>query len=231
MQKTPLLSAILVSFACACSSSGTSSSTSEVQGTATYRDAATDHSGAPQQASAPPAQTASVEVIVKGTGQIPNVDPQCALDPSGAFEAHYDSVLDVGADHAYAASMADAAGTITTPSGCAIPELTVGVITDVVVRADLEATTQNCQSYCQASARADAEGSCGATASSAECRSSAEASAQASCMTTCTTQTSAIRAEVSLGAAALGHLDANALRTAALGQLHADLVFDELVTQ
>lgn len=232
MQQSHLLTILLTSVAVAgCASDGDTGSSTRVQGSAVYRDAATDHTGAQQAPAAPPAQSASMSIVVKGTGQIPQVDPACALDPAGQFEAHYASTLDLGSDHAYAATMGSLAGAITTPSGCAIPDLSAGVVTDVVIRADLEATTQNCQSFCQAQARADAEAQCGATASSAECRASAEASGAASCQTTCTTQSRAIRAEVSLGAAAVGEVDADALRAAALGELHADLVFDELVAE
>lgn len=212
---------------CACTADdGSGEADTEVAGAAVYRDATTDHDGNAREPAAPPAQEATITIVVEGSGEIPQIDPQCALDPAGAFEAHFLGEMALSEDGAYLAAVGDGAVQIMTPSGCEIPDLTVGVVTDVTIRAELAATTQNCQSYCQASARADAEAECGASASDAACRAQAEAEAEAACTTTCTTQTDVIVAEVSLGASALGELDADALRAAALGELHADLVFD-----
>lgn len=211
----------------ACTSSESSSSAS-LSGNAAYRDATTDHSGAPQPAATPPPQSAHISIVVKGSGEIPQIDPKCALDPAGQFEAHYLSTMTVQNGSVYSATVADGSGQLQTPSGCAIPELTVGVITDVVVRGELAITTTNCQTYCDAQARADAEAQCGATASAATCRAQYEAQATASCQTTCTTKAHAIVAEVSLAASVLGNLDADALRAAALGELTANLTFDHL---
>lgn len=203
-----------------------SETSSSVSGEAVYRDATTDHSGATQAPSTPPPQGARVTITVKGTGQIPRVDPQCALDPAGAFEANYLGTMDMTDGSAYTAAFAS--GSITTPSGCEIPNLTVGLVTDVVVRGELAINTQNCETFCAANARADAEAECGASASAATCRAQAESQASAQCQTTCTTKAHAIVAEVSLAATLLGDVDADALRAAALGELRANLTFDHL---
>jgi hypothetical protein len=200
----------------------------QVEGQAVYRDATTDHSGAERAPAAPPSQDIEVDVRVEGTGTIPNPDTQCALDPAGAFEAVFSGTATVDESGAYVGALGAASGTIATPSGCEIPDLTVGVFTDVVIRARIEATTANCETYCAASARADAEGECGADADAAACRADAEVEAQASCMTTCTTESSYIVAEAAIGASAIGEIDADALYAAALGELHADLVFDHV---
>jgi hypothetical protein len=221
MLKTSLC---LICVLSACTSE--SETASSVSGDAVYRDATTDHSGATQAPSTPPPQSARVTLTVKGTGQIPQVDPQCALDPAGSFEANYLSTMNMSDGSAYTAALAS--GSITTPSGCEIPNLTVGVVTDVVVRGELAINTQNCDTFCTANARADAEAECGASASAATCRAQAESQASAQCQTTCTTKAHAIVAELSLSAALLGDLDADALRAAALGQLHANLTFDHL---
>lgn len=221
------LSLIPILFMCACTGGdGSGDADTEVAGAAVYRDATTDHDGNATEPAAPPAQEATITIVVEGTGEIPELDPQCALDPTGAFEAHFLGEASLSEDGAYLAAVGEGAAQIVTPSGCEIPDLTVGVITDVTIRAELEATTQNCQTYCAASARADAEAECGASPSDAACRAEAESQAEAACTTTCTSQTDVIVAEVSLGASALGELDADALRAAALGELHADLVFD-----
>ncbi|MBA3395337.1 MAG: hypothetical protein H0T89_21995 [Deltaproteobacteria bacterium] len=215
---------LLTAAALGCTDDGGSEGTAAVSGAAVYRDSATAHDGTPRQASSPPAQDAKLTLVVKGNATIPQVDPQCATDPVGRFEARYAGTMDIGSDGAYLTALA--AGEIVTPSGCEIPELTVGVVTDIVLRAELTATTQNCQTYCEASARADAEASCGASASAAACRSSAESSAAASCMTTCTSQTRKIVAETSIGAGSLGQVDASALRAATFADVEARMVFD-----
>lgn len=217
---------LLASTLLACTSDGDSNTS--VTGQAVYRDAATDHSGVQQQPATPPPQSASVSIVVKGTGQIPQIDPKCALDPSGAFEAHYASTMNMANGSAYTSQVASGSGVIQTPSGCAIPDLTVSLVTDVVIRGELSITTQNCQTFCEANARADAEAQCGANASEASCRAQAESQLAGQCQTTCTTKAHAIVAEVSLGAALLGNIDADALRAAALGDLHANLTFDHL---
>jgi len=226
MRNSLILVSILIS-ACTADDGGGGGDTA-VTGAAIYRDSATGHDGAARQPAAPPAQAATVSIVVEGTGEIPELDPQCALDPVGSFEAHFAGELALSEDGAYLGAIGDGAAAIVTPSGCAIPDLTVGLVTGVTVRAELAATTPNCQSYCAASARADAEAECGASPGDASCRAEAEAAAEAACTTTCGTQTDVIVAEVSIGASALGELDADALRAAALGELHADLVFDHM---
>lgn len=207
---------------------GESTAESTVSGTAQYRDSATAHDGTNKEPAAPPAQEASLKILIKGQGEIPQVDPQCALDPAGRFEGRYSGTFDLDDDGAYAAAIASSTAQLVTPSGCEIPNLTVGVVTDIVVRAELDTTTQNCETYCEAHARAEAEEACGATAASAQCRTSAEAQTKASCQTTCTTERQKIVAEMSLAANALGELDANALRAAAFGDFTANLTFDRM---
>ena len=226
MQRIHLTYILASTLAFGCTSE--SDTSASLSGNAVYRDASTDHSGAQHPAATPPAQNARVSIVVKGSGTIPELDPKCALDPAGAFEAHYLSTMTVSDGDVYSATVAEGSGKIQTPSGCAIPNLTVGLITDVVVRGELSINTTNCETYCSARARADGEAQCGASASAAQCRAQYEAQATAQCQTTCTTRAHAIVAEVSLAASLLGDLDAEALRAAALGDLTANLTFDHL---
>ncbi len=212
----------------ACATDTESENRARITGTATYRDASTDHAGNTKQADVPPAQAIDLEIVVEGTGELPQIDPQCALDPAGAFEARYASTAQLGADHAYVATIAESSGTIATPSGCLASGLTVGVITGAKIRAHLATTTPNCETFCAANARAEAEQSCGASAAAASCRADAETQAAARCTTTCTTRAAHITAEVSLAAALLGQLDAEALEAAALGELQANVTFDRM---
>jgi hypothetical protein len=198
----------------------------EIAGLAQYRDSATDHDGTARQPATPPPQQATAVVVVEGTGTFPQLDPACALDPAGAFTATFLGELTLSADGAYLAVLGAGSGTITTPSGCTLADLELGLVTDVRVRAELAATTENCSTYCEASARADAEAACGASAEAASCRTTAEAEARAACTTTCTRERTAIVAETSLRASVLAGLDAEMLRAAALGELQVHLVFD-----
>lgn len=215
---------LLFAFLIACTSENADDGAS-VSGQAVYRDATTDHSGTQRAPSTPPAQEAKLSMTIKGSGTIPQVDPQCITDPAGKFEARYLGTASID-DDLYVGSFAS--GKLTTPSGCEIPDLTVGVVTDIVLRAELTTTTQNCQTYCEASARADAETQCGASSSAASCRAQAESAATAQCMTTCTTQKTQIVAETSIGVSSLGSVDANKLRTATFASLEGKLVFDAL---
>lgn len=228
MSRTKLMFLLASTLTFGCTSENEGETTARLSGSAAYRDATTDHDGATRPAATPEGQNARVSIVVKGTGTIPEVDPQCALDPAGQFEAHYLSTTTVTDNDIYTATVAETNGQIQTPSGCTIPDLTVGLITDIVVRAELAINTTNCETFCSARARADAEAQCGASASSATCRAEYETQASTQCQTTCTTNAHAIVAEVSLAASLLDDLDADALRAAALGELTANLTFDHL---
>jgi hypothetical protein len=216
--------------ACASDDDGTGSQTSEVTGAMRYQDATTNSDGSPRDAASVPAdQSVTVTVEVRGTGVITGVEASCTLDgATGQFRALFDGTANVDENGAYVAGFGSGSARIETLSGCAIPELTVNAITDVVVRAEIAATTQSCETYCAASARSDAEAECAGSSSEAECRAAAEASATASCTTECTSQRDVIVAEASLAASLLGDLDADALRAAAFGDFAADLTFDHM---
>lgn len=198
-----------------------------VTGQAVYADSATDPNGNPQDP-AIVVGTADLSIVVEGSGTISEIDPACALDPAGVFSASFLGTMMIDQDGAYAAVLGSGSGSVTTPSGCEIPDLEIGLVTDVVIRAELEANTTNCNAYCEASARASAEAECGATADAVDCRLQAAAEAEASCTATCTTESHVIVAEVSLAASLLAELDFEALQAAALGELHVDLVFDHM---
>lgn len=227
MQRT-YLRVLCVSLVAACGGGGGDGTDSSVQGVATYRDSSTDAAGAPRDPSTPPAQSATVTVTIRGNGTLTGLDPTCLDSASGAFDALYSGDAQLDGSGGYVSSMGSADAVLQTPSGCDIPDLTVGVISDIVVRAELDATTQNCDTYCSASARADAEAECSAAADRATCWANSEASAKAACQTECTTQSTKIVAETTIGASGLGELDADALRAAAFGDVDANLTFDTL---
>jgi hypothetical protein len=215
--------------ACASDDDGGDTETSQVTGAMRYADAATNADGTPREAAAPPAQDVTITVEVRGTGVITGLDASCTLDgTTGQFRALFDGSAEVDENGAYVVGYGEGDARIETLSGCPIPELTVSAITDVVVRAELAATTASCETYCAASARADAEAECAGSSSQAECRAAAESSASATCNTACTTQRDVIVAEASLAASLLGDLDADALRAAAFGDFAADLTFDHM---
>ncbi len=99
----------------------------------------------------------------------------------------------------------------------------------LLLRGELSATTQNCESYCAAKARSHAEAECSGEADQASCRAAEEASYEASCETSCTSSTThVIVAETALSATALADLNASALTGAAIGEVQADLTFDRI---
>ncbi len=206
-----------------------SSGDDAVVGAARYGDADTDPSGAPRAPARPPAQEATLAVSVEGQAVLTGMAATCADGLAGQFEARYAGELAIDDDGAYAGGFGAAVASLQTPSGCAIPALTVQLVTRVTARAELAATTRNCASYCEASARSDAEATCAGQVDQVSCRATAEATARASCTTTCTEQVHAIVAEVSIGVEGLTAIDAAALRAAALGQLTADLTFDHMI--
>jgi hypothetical protein len=222
------LSALLLTTACTGGDDGDEQGSTEVSGQAVFRDATTTADGEDAAPAAPPAQEMNVTLVVEGQGDIPELDPECALDPAGAFEAHLLGEAEVDDDGAYLATLGSGAVEVTSPSGCEIPELSGGVVTDITLRAELAATTQNCDTYCAASARADAEAECAGEPDAVTCRGEAEAAFSAACTTTCATETHVIVAEVSVGAGALGELDLETLHAAALGQFQAELTFDHM---
>jgi hypothetical protein len=233
LRHTSFITVLSLSLFAACTSDDGDSPTtptSQVQGDMTYKDAATNADGTARDAETPPAQQALVTLELRGTGTLGGLETtQCALDAaSGQFHALFDSTVSLDGNGAYVAGYAAGDGRIETLTGCEIPNLTVGVITDVVVRAEIEANTTNCESYCEANARASAEAECQGSADQVSCRSSAETSAMASCRTECTTQRDVIVAEASLSASLLGDLDADALRAAAMGDFAANLTFDHM---
>ena len=223
MRNALILSSILIA-ACASNDTG---ATTDVSGHAIYRDSTTNDDGSPHAAAAPSPQTAKVSLVVTGNGQLSGLDLSCLDKTSGQFQALYSGSATLGGAGDVTATLA-AATSITTPAGCAIPNLTVGAVTGVKLHAELDTTTENCNTYCEASARADAESQCAGSANEATCRADAEASASASCQTPGTTQAHAITADTDLGVAALGELDADQLKAGAFGALHADLTFAQL---
>jgi hypothetical protein len=219
-----LISSLMIVAACTDSGAGGGS---DVSGASTYRDAVTSSDGTARAPAKPAPQTMRVSMDVRGTGTMSGLDATCLDGTAGQFHAVYRGNASLTDGGSVAAAL-DAAASLTTPSGCTIPSLSAAAVTDVKVRAELDATTTNCSSYCEASARADAEAQCAGHADQAACRASAETSAAASCTTTCTQHSHVIVAETSLAASALGTVDADALRGGLFGALHADFTFDHL---
>jgi hypothetical protein len=204
------------------------------RGQAVYRDAETNAAGEPQPAARcapqPSHDPMLVEILVRGSGDLGDLDPQCSLDgATGSFKGLFSGVATIDGDGAYVATLASADAFFETPSGCEIPTIEIGAVTEVVIRGTLSATTQNCEAYCSAKARSYAEGECSGAGDQVACRAAAEGEYQASCGASCSAETThVIAAEAALSASALAELNAAALTGAALGELSANLTFDYL---
>jgi hypothetical protein len=221
----------ILSTVAACGDPDDGTTSSELRGDMRYRDAATNPDGSAREAATPPAdQGATITVTVEGTGTLDGLDgTRCELEgAAGQFQALFDAQAQLDGSGAYVAALSATDARILTPGGCAIPNLTVGVITDVRVRGEIAATTASCHTYCAANARATAEAQCSAAADQAQCRAAAEGTAAAACESECTTQRHVIVAETSLAASLLGNVDADSLRSAALGELSVDVTFDRM---
>ncbi|KAB2906935.1 MAG: hypothetical protein F9K40_05645 [Kofleriaceae bacterium] len=200
-----------------------------ITGRAVYRDATTDHAGTVRHpATPPPQEDVKLRLRLEGTATIRGLAPDCLLDPAGRFEARYAGTLAIGENGACTGSLADASTELVTGAGCVISDLEVGLIDHVVVRAELAPTTSNCETYCDAHGRAEAEQACTGATTAAECRATYAADAAAACKTGCMQRTHGIVAESTLSADAFDELDAGDLRAAALGELAFDLTFDHI---
>ena len=172
----------------------------------------------------------TVTIEVQGTGSFDVSEPQCQVDTvAGSFFGVFEGEGSVDDDGVYVASMAESEATFTTPSGCTLPTLEIGLVTDIVVRGELPITQQNCTSYCDSKGRAYAEQECSVASDEATCRTEAETEYSASCETSCSEPTtSVIVAETSIAATGLANLDPTALAAGVLGTVEADLTFDRL---
>lgn len=198
----------------------------EANGSAMYRDAATDVDGNSQEPAAP-SDDFYMEIRTEGTGTFDVSEPTCEADAlSGNFDALYEGTAEVGDDGVYVASLTMAEA--QTPSGCTIPSLEIGLVTDIVVRGELTATTQNCTTYCEAKARSYAESECSGSADEVTCRADAQVAYEGSCTSACEDDTHTIVAQTALGASSLSSLDFESLSGAALGTVSADLTFDHI---
>lgn len=226
--RTNYLVAALLAMA-ACTSSDAEIDTN-ASGQAVYRDATTDHEGQPAAAARPDPQGLWITIEVTGTASLSDLEPECALDEaSGNVTALFAGEAILDDDGLYVAGLASAQATFVSGSGCTLPPVELSTMTDVVVRAELEATTPNCETYCQAEARAEGEAECGAEPSAATCRATAEAGHAAACTSTCTGETThAIVAETALSAAAIAELNAQAVTGSGVGELEVALVFDHM---
>lgn len=200
-----------------------------VTGPTRWRDAETTPDGGPAEAGRPESQDGMrVYVTVEGDGTLSGLEPECELEgATGSFVGVLEGDAQIDDDGTYVAVLASEQGTFTTPTGgCEIPELEIATVTSVGVRGELETTQQNCESYCEAHARAEAESACGSDAS---CRAEVEAEEAATCETTCTGSTTyTLVAETALDATAVAELNASGLTGTGLGTLEVDLTFDRV---
>ncbi len=215
----------------ACDGQTAADNETEATGTATYDDAEQTSDGSDNEPATPEPQPNSdpmwLSIDVEGSGDFSVSDPECQLDSLGStFLGQLEGEAELDGNGVYVATLASTESTFTTPSGCTIPSLSIGSVTEVVVRGELTATQENCESYCAASARSEAEAECGSDAS---CRGDVQSAHEASCTTECTSSTThVIVAETSLGVTALAELNGQALSGSSLGTISADLTFDRI---
>ena len=228
-----VVAASLLLFAVACEPEPEPSGDTKATGNATYQDAEKSDAGADQEPASVPPQDDSdpmvVSIELRGTGSFDVSEPECQADAlSGAFNGSYEGTATIDDDGVYVAAMADSATELTTPSGCELPDVSIGLVTDVVVRGELTATSENCTTYCEAKGRSYAETECEGDSDEASCRAAAGADYESSCTQECSQSTHVIVAESSLGASAITDLALDGLSGNALGTVSVDLTFDHI---
>lgn len=222
---TAPLTALAFSLAAGCGSGSTDADTATT-GEARFADADTNADGSDREP-ARPESTFSVSVEIAGTGDLSGLDTTCLDGASGMFEGLLGGTAEVD-DGIYVAALAAGSAGFTTPSGCDIPDLEISALTEVVIRAELTATTTSCESYCAARARQSAEAECDGDGDQVACRGTAEGEYTASCEVACEQSEHRIVAETALSAAARTELAASQVTGSSLGTIEADLTFDRV---
>lgn len=229
-----ILAAWMVFSGCGPSGGDEVSGDTVASGKTAYEDSETDHDGMAQEPEAPAPQPESdpiqVEIVLSGTGDLGVVPSSCSLDQgAGQFTSLLSGTGEIDENGLYIAGFLSSEATFFSPSGCELPEVSVATLTSVEVVARLSNTQENCNSYCSAKARSQAEAECGSYPNDASCRVSAEADYTASCETTCNgASTRVIVARSSLSISAVATLNATALGVDGLGNIEVDLTFDHI---
>jgi hypothetical protein len=208
---------------CACKVDDGGEATTSATGNIAYKDA-----------EPPAAQPIQLDIHVAGSGTLSGLQtPECTADgATGDFSGLFTGSGEIRDDGTYVGAFSENQASFETPTAhCEIPDLSIDSLTEVVIVAKLQNTTQNCQSYCQAKASAAAESQCGTSAEAASCRADAEASYAASCQTQCTGSTTRrITAELVINATSnatlLADLNARQLGASGMGQIQGDLTFE-----
>ena len=204
------------------------------EGQTTFRDAGTKPDGTAREPATPEEDDGPplwVEVVLEAAAEVDLTDPRCSLDGLGSsLEVLYSGEATLSEDGAYVASFASADAEIIGAPECTLPDLSISAVTGVSVQGWYETTTQRCESYCEASARAEAEEACEGDADEVSCRAEAEAEHQASCSTSCEDSgTWAIYAETALDASQVADVSTSMIAGEGLGAVSADLRLELLV--
>lgn len=204
----------------ACGGSTDSDADTATTGQAQFADASDREPARPQQ-------SFTVSVEVAGSGDLEGLDPSCLDGATGAFEGLLTGTAEID-EGVYFAGLARGSAGFTTPAGCAIDDLEITALTEVVVRAELAVSAPTCDAYCGARARQSAEAECAGDGDEAACRGAAEGEYQASCTVACEQSGAVIAAETELSAAARTELVASQLAGSSLGTIAVDLTFDAI---
>jgi hypothetical protein len=222
--RTYLIALLALAAGCRPASSAERESRGTLVGHVFYRDAQTDPEGTHHDADAPAEQLrGTLRMTVRGTGTI---EARCLDASAGIFIAYYNGDLRIDGDGSYQAPLYPLTPAIYTPSGCAVDELTVAAITNVLIHAAVRANPERCRAMCAASARARGEAECAEAADRDDCRRTFERTAAEECEARCVGRATALGGDGALDNNALPDVDAANLRDGALGELSATIVFD-----
>lgn len=199
----------------------------DLTGPALFRDAGSHPDGSAAISARPAGQDVDVFVELDARGSYHDVDPLCSLASRGELEGEYGAVGEIDRGLMFA-TMSSSDASFWTSLGCELGDPRIGLAQSITVRAELEATVPNCDAYCAAYARAEAEAICGVGPDAATCWAEEESAAMASCTLTCEDEAYAIVGETTLDATQLANANEYGLRAGALTRLRAELSFDHM---
>ncbi len=220
------LLAPLLLLGCREASSAERTSRATLSGRAQYRDADTDRENAHRDPNTPAGQTGTVRVVLHGNGAI---DADCADAGNGQFVAYYDGNFTVDRDGTFSAPLYPAAPPLYTPSGCQVRGVDGAQVANVEISAELAASVDGCRDLCDGRARQASRDRCQNASDPAGCRVPIGTALAQTCAQTCLSSAAGIVGRGWLDGSTIATSDGGDLMTGNLGDLHAQLQFEQMV--
>lgn len=214
----------LVLIGCREASSAERSSGATVSGHAAFADSDVDRDRAHREVNLPAGQSGTLHVVVRGTGTLDA--PDCSDAQSGQFTAYYDGQLNIQSDGSFETPVYPNSPPVFTASGCAVRGIEAAQVASVEIHATLQATSDGCRDLCDGRGRTQGESQCANNEDHAGCRVPVATAAAQQCAQTCLSNAAGIFGH---GALDSGPIAGGDLMSGAIGDLKAQLTFDQIV--